>query len=80
MSKLKKMLIIVSFFIMTIFLYFSVSLAVNIDLGKGHASKGKDFDKQIEDGTKGFNELKEEKIFYKPYYNEEEIEEKLKDA
>lgn len=42
--------------------------------------KGKDFDKQIEDGIKRFNELKEEKIFYKPYYSEEEIEEKLKDA
>lgn len=50
MSKLKKMLIIVSFFIMTIFLYFSVSLAVNIDLGKGHASKGKDFDKYYNSG------------------------------
>lgn len=50
------------------------------DTKKKLQDKGKDFDKQIEDGTKRFNELREEKIFYKPYYSEEEIEEKLKDA
>lgn len=37
--------------------------------------KGLDFDKQIEKGTERYNELMEEKVFYKEYYTEEELKE-----
>lgn len=37
--------------------------------------KGLDFDKQVEKGIERYNELKEEKVFYKEYYTEEELKE-----
>lgn len=37
--------------------------------------KGLDFDKQIEKGIERYNELMEEKVFYKKYYTEEEFKE-----
>lgn len=37
--------------------------------------KGLDFDKQIEKGIERYNELMEEKVFYKEYYIEEELKE-----
>lgn len=37
--------------------------------------KGLDFDKQIEKGIERYNELMEEKVFYKEYYTKEELKE-----
>lgn len=37
--------------------------------------KGLDFDNQIEKGIERYNELMEEKVFYKEYYTEEELKE-----
>lgn len=39
MNKLKKLLIILSVFIGVVFIYFSISLGANIDLGMGHADQ-----------------------------------------
>lgn len=45
------------------------------DTKKRLKEKGLDFDKQVEKGIERYNELKEEKVFYKEYYTEEELKE-----